>query len=176
MSNFDLTYFYDDELKARPNNKQSMSSFVETLLVEIHKSPEIKKMGEAGNLLKMLERFDEAEAIFANVKLLIDAGSKAAMVNQLRWADVKRYSGNFSEAQAMFEDCLSAIRANTSFEDYKDFALQHLGKLYFDTRRYESAIECFREALKIRESKADVELIESTQFALNASLKRLVSK
>ncbi len=153
-----------------------MSTFVEKLLVEIRNSPDIKKMGKAGNLLKILERFDEAEAIFAKVKLLIEAGSKAELVNQLRWADVKRYRGHFSEAQTMFEHCLKTARINAAFEDYKDFALQHLGKLYFDTRRYESAIECFREALKIRESKADVELIESTQLALNASLKRMVPK
>jgi tetratricopeptide (TPR) repeat protein len=176
LNSFDLTYFYDEELRAHPNNKQSMSTFVETLLVEMRNSPDIQKMGEAGGLLKILERFDEAEVLFARAKLLIVAGSKAELVNQLRWADVKRYRGHFSEAQAMFEDCLSAIQANTSFENYKDFALQHLGNLYFDTRRYESAIECFSEALKIRESKADVELIESTQLALNASLKRLVPK
>ncbi len=165
-----------------PDNPSAMSAFVEKELAEIGELQKTdgkqfcQRMSAVANYLKILRRLPEAQNILEQIDEVIKSsnlGLKTHIVNQLRWADVKRYNYEFSAAKNMFEESLIAIDSNPELSEYKDFALQHLGKLYFDTKDYQNALNFFNDALKLRQLKKNQELIESTQFAIDRTIKNL---
>jgi tetratricopeptide (TPR) repeat protein len=187
LKKFDLTYFYDDELKATPNNRSDMSVFVKIEKEVIEKtdiqslsskdsSLFLSRLGNLANFLKILRRNEEADQIYGLINELIkrfNLGEKTKFVNKLRWADNYRYLGRFDIAETWFEDCFQEIRNDKSLSRYMDFYLQHLGKVYFDQKKYVNALKLFSRALRIRQKKGDQELISSTVQALKATRSKI---
>lgn len=62
-------------------------------------------------------------------------------------------------------------QADKSLQDIEDFLYQHMGKNKLDQGEYEEALAHFYKALEIRLVKNNSELIESTQLAIDATLK-----
>ena len=185
IKNLDLSYSYSDDLKMIPNNVLDMSSFIERELAEITQIQEkdyvqsCQRLGVVGNYLKMLGRLSEAHKIFEHIDDVIKIHNldfKNHLVNQLRWADVKCYDCEFTSARSMFEESLILINSNPSLSGYKDFALQHFGKLFFDIKEYQNALNFFNEAMELRKLKKNEELIQSTEFAIKITLKKIVSQ
>lgn len=54
------------------------------------------------------------------------------------------------------------------------FALQHLGKNYFDMGKWPEAIKCFEEAIELRKEKGDRSLLESSEYAAIVTKNKLV--
>lgn len=183
MKKFDLTYYYDSELKACPKNRVDMAVFVK-MEKEIVGSTDVKRLqedesklfvtrlGNLANFLKILHEYEEANHFYQLIEMLankFNLGEKTKLVNKLRWADNHRYSGQFETAEKWFQECLEQSKKSKEFSKYHDFGLQHLGKVYFDQQYYAKALPLFAEALSLRSKKGDKELIESTSQALTAT-------
>jgi adenylate kinase family enzyme len=187
LKQFDLTYFYDDELKAVPKNRADMSVFVKletevvsqtdmNRLTAKEASLLLSRLGNLANFLKILRRNAEADQIYGLSNELINKfnlSEKVKTVNKLRWADNYRYLAQFSVAETWFNDCYKTIRSNPELSRYEDFYFQHLGKVFFDQKKYVKALPLFSQALRIRVKKNDKELLTSTMQALNATRNRI---
>jgi adenylate kinase family enzyme len=187
LKQFDLTYFYDDELKAVPNNRADMSVFVKLETEVVTKTDMnsltvkeasllLSRLGNLANFLKILRRNTEADQFYGLINELINKfnlSEKVKMVNKLRWADNYRYLTQFSVAETWFNDCYKTIRSNPELSRYEDFYFQHLGKVFFDQKKYVRALELFAHALRIRQKKKDKELLASTMQALGATISKI---
>jgi Flp pilus assembly protein TadD len=69
---------------------------------------------------------------------------------------------------AQYEPALAPARR--AAPDRVDFALQHYGKHLIDAGRIDEAVACLREALRLRQTKGDPALVESTRNALDLAL------
>jgi tetratricopeptide (TPR) repeat protein len=65
------------------------------------------------------------------------------------------------------------ILKQDNISNYKDFYLQHLGKLFFDKGDFKNALTCFEKAMQLRIKKESAELISSTQFAIEITKSRI---
>lgn len=180
MKALDLSYSFRDDLRSWPNNPSDMALFVEnereSLKAFSHNTENVesirehcKRLGESANYLKTLRRVDESLKLFEEIDGYIrryDLGARTLLVNNLRRADVLRYKNDFNSAREIFEKCLLQINETAALKDYKDFALQHLGKLHFDMQNYRKALDFFYEALEVRKIKNEPDLLDSTLLAI----------
>lgn len=84
----------------------------------------------------------------------------------IRLGEAIKYNGNPMKALGIFNEVLDKCKANNNLL-YLDFAIQHKGKCLLELGEIAEAEKCFKEALRLRELKEDILLIESTQQALN---------
>ena len=180
MRQLDLSYSFRDDLRSWPNNPDDMQSFVEAELgelfnMQINLSDQVvardfvKRLGVVANYLKTLRRVDEALVSFEKIDAYINQyglGAKTLLVNNLRRADALRYKNEFAAAQVLFETSLQQASQVADLKDYKDFALQHLGKLHFDMQNYRKALDFFYEAFELRKIKNEPDLLDSTLLAI----------
>ncbi|MEY9973341.1 tetratricopeptide (TPR) repeat protein [Lysinibacillus sp. RC46] len=92
--------------------------------------------------------------------------SNREIVSLIRLGEAIKYNGNPMKALGIFNEVLDKCKANNNLA-YLDFAIQHKGKCLLELGEIAEAEKCFKEALKLRELKGDVSLIESTQQGLN---------
>lgn len=142
--------------------------------------------------LRMLGRLSEAEAL--GWSMLIRSGGAssagkvpnplpyAAITAALRLAHVMHWQERYSEADELFSMALKAAEAAVSDPQKPRtvaltllaFAHQHIGKLYFDERRFDEALNEFQTALALRqEAKSPVDQIESTRQAISTAKVRI---
>jgi RimJ/RimL family protein N-acetyltransferase len=94
-------------------------------------------------------------------------------VTEIRLAQAQQFAGELEQSQALLAEIVARCRCALSVAALLDFALQHLGKVLFDRRRYSDALACFQEALRLREAKNDPELVASTELAIAATTRCL---
>jgi len=92
----------------------------------------------------------------------------ARNVALVRLAQVHQLGGRLTQARELLEAVVKSCRALDALRPMLDFGLQHLGKILFEQGAYERSLLCLREALSIRESKGNSELIASTRLAIAA--------
>ena len=73
----------------------------------------------------------------------------------------------------MFHNIIEMCENQKEVSEYLHFAIQHLGKCYFDQQEYDVALQCFNDSLEIRKKIGDAALIESTQFAIRITKERI---
>jgi hypothetical protein len=76
-------------------------------------------------------------------------------------------------AEQIFDDVLDMCEKQDELSLFKNFALQHLGKLNFDLGDYDVALAYFEKALILRKIKGDKELIERTNFTISVTATKL---
>jgi tetratricopeptide (TPR) repeat protein len=88
------------------------------------------------------------------------------IVSLIRLGEALKYSDQHSDAlnnfNLAFEKCV-----DNNLVECLDFVYQHKGKCLLELARWEEAEECFLAALKLRQEKGDLELIQSTKQALD---------
>jgi tetratricopeptide (TPR) repeat protein len=178
---FNLKYGFADDLLEIPEDPQSIYDFCQMCMAWLEQElsqPEekwdvktvVQVLGKTAAYMKMIRELDEALDLISTSLSLIeqhDLGPKSFVAQSLRWADILRYRGEFGEAEQILEDVLDICEKLESVVIYKDFALQHLGKLNFDLEEYDIALKYFEQALAIRKTKGDQSLIDSTKFAIS---------
>ncbi len=167
------TYF-DKNLRERPEVPSelqeqlcSLKSRLDQILCPKEKA---KCFGEIGICHKLMEQYDEAIQAFQEaIEKGAELRSLAADLH-IRLADTYRLKGDFQTALGIFNEILKERQEWRSLED---FYLQHLGKLYFDQKRYAEALSAFQSAWVLRERKGELELLQSTEIAIQETLKRM---
>ncbi|MEV7189421.1 tetratricopeptide repeat protein [Kitasatospora sp. NPDC093102] len=88
----------------------------------------------------------------------------AVVATGLNLGDAHRYAGDVQTADALYRSALNAARSR--HPELLDFALQHTGKHLMERGDLADAQAHLQEALRLRITKGDAELVESTQAAL----------
>lgn len=188
FEDYDVSYLIDPESLREKLHSQVHAAAQSDLLrrtaaVEARKAPSLSKpsdvaksLGKAGVLLKMLGRLEEAHQCLSKAIFILNDHSKPTaelMTQFIRYYDVLRFQGKMEESESGFLKCLRLTEENPDLWAYRDFAFQHLGKLYFEWTRFDSAKKCFEAALELRLAKKDETLLESTRLALKAVERKL---
>jgi len=187
IEDYDVSYQFDPETLREKLHSPVQASAQSDLLrrsaaAETLKAPTALKpstvamlLGKAGVLLKMLGRLEEADQCLSKAIFILDDHSKPAaelITLLIRHSDVLRFQGKMEESENGFLKCIRMTEENRDLWNYRDFAFQHLGKLYFEWARFEAAKKCFEAALELRLAKKDEKLLESTRLALRALEKK----
>lgn len=125
-------------------------------------------LGDCGELARTLGKLEESKLYLEEALKLsreqTDLGREVA--NLIRLGTTLQYLDYHANGQILLAEALE--KANTpETAQYKDFALQHLGKLLAEKGLYAEAQECFEGAMVLRQQKGQQDLIESTQNALD---------
>ena len=115
----------------------------------------------AGQAARLLGR-DEAAIAHLGRALELRPSPQA----RIRLGEAYRCADRLDEALAELATALAESR-QTPLED---FALQHLGKALTDAGRAREAVEALEHALRLRRTKGDSALVESTEQALERAV------
>ncbi|MGG8410348.1 tetratricopeptide repeat protein [Streptomyces sp. 12297] len=151
-----------------------MTAAVEKIREELQALPEDADIARARVLarwagigLLSLGHHDEARAFLRRALDLAEASgnSRAVIATELNLADAYRYAGEAQNADVLYRRALDGARGQ--HPELVDFALQHLGKHLMEQGSLTPARAHLQEALRLRLTKGDAGLIESTQAALD---------
>ncbi len=171
---FNMNYLIDDSLKEQPVDVEAMLQGIDLLKEQLDIEENILKRASMLSLLGVFNRIaqdfigseenlKEAYQIFKSEKKLV-----AAYVARLRLGVTYQWKQQFSKAEKIFLDCIEIARNSEEKEmvGYEDYALLHLGKCKFDQGFYNEALEYFTQAIELRIVKGDIELIKTTEKAI----------
>ena len=174
----EIIYFDSNEyLREKTSNPFRMKEIIdiaENLLANITNEDEkYFLMGTLGNLYRIYGEQQKAVKILTECVTIANNQntSNREIVALIRLGEAIKYNGNPMKALEIFNEVLEKCKANNNLL-YLDFAIQHKGKCLLELGGFVEAEKCFKEALKLREFKGDVSLIESTRQALNFIKKR----
>ncbi|GAA2812156.1 hypothetical protein GCM10010505_42820 [Kitasatospora aburaviensis] len=91
--------------------------------------------------------------------------TKAVVATGLNLGDAHRYAGDLPAADALYRGALATARSQC--QEILDYALQHFGKHLMESGALADARTHLQEALRLRIAKGDIELLASTQAALD---------
>lgn len=165
-------------LRDQPGDPEALNLQIEArqqLLDSLEPFERLLCLGELGSLYRSLQNYPAAQSYFKQaLKLAITLKDfKRVAANLVRLGVAKHYAGQWTEAQACFEQVLEDSRLE--FQAYHDFAWQHLGKLKVEQNELAFASDCFEQALALRQIKQDPELIRSTKLAIHVLEERRTS-
>ena len=173
LEDFDVSVFFDENLREVPNNPHEMALALKHLITEFERlepkgEERIKQLGQIGSYARILKQFEIAEAAINEALNLCKSNGDAPreVVNLIRLAHIYQWQGQYSESNRLFSLLLERTRSELEAFYLEDFVLQHTGKNYFEQQRYAEALELFERALEIRVAKGDESLIESTEVAI----------
>jgi HTH-type transcriptional regulator, pleiotropic regulator of extracellular virulence genes len=160
----------NDKLREIPVDMASMQSGIaEIKKFVLDEDDEVAKarwMSQLGYYQNIVGEHDVAQA---NLQQALKLFRKHGLVNftivaKLRMAQVLQYSGDLEMALAIVDALEEELE--DEYVVYHDFILQHKGKILFDMKAYDPALECLNDALTIRKEKGDKALIDSTRYAM----------
>lgn len=127
----------------------------------------LRLLGQLGDTARTLNQPQASLDYLQEALKLADSrhDARSALANRIRLGTTLQYLDRFEEAGDHFEQALRAS-LEPELADYRDFALQHTGKLLAEQGHYEHARHCFEQALQLRQRKGDAELIASSEDAL----------
>ncbi|WP_127718241.1 tetratricopeptide repeat protein [Halobacteriovorax sp. HLS] len=173
LNKFNLNYLFNSSLREVPDDVQGMKNYISRQVNGLEKILEpiarVKVLGEIGSYSRMLENLNQAEEFLNEAMALIDKhdlGIKYWVQNGIRLAHIYQWQGRYDIAEEMFYDLEEMCELKREVSDYLHFVIQHIGKFNFQICSFEVALECFEEALAIREKLGDQSLIDSSKYAI----------
>jgi tetratricopeptide (TPR) repeat protein len=129
-------------------------------------SADVPVLRQLGIGLIVLGRYAEAIETLEQALLVATASGdvKRMIALHLNLGDAHRYAGRFAQAEPHNQTALRLAREHAAEQEH--FALQHLGKLRLDQKRFAEARDYLLDALRQREAMHDDSLVESTRLAL----------
>lgn len=190
ISDYNLSYTYDDDLNELPEEPSDMDAYASILIahsrVEMER-PEserswlqiAKSLGMAGSLRKMTGQYEDAEKLL-RYSLYIIALKKLSSTyyvqQSIRLYDVCKRSGSYEKAITELSEIVDLCSKNESLHWYLDVALHHLGKVQYSMGSLEAALQSFQKALDLRFRKKDQNLIDSSQIAIEICRLKLAQR
>ncbi len=159
-------------LLAVPEDRVAMQSRCAALASESATEPDpavaAAKASLAGSLCLILGRSEDARRYceFALARQDGTAQSRARVVTEIRLAQALLRLGHGDDSVNLLTGIAERCRQESELSSMLHFALQHLGKAFWETGRSDHARVAFLEALALRREIGDQDLIESTEMAL----------
>lgn len=147
QKNYNLSYGYGDDLREIPEDANSMVEYCQAVTRWIHH--------------EMSKEEDQWDV----VSLVTQIGQGAAFLKML---------GSLDEAEDIFNCVIEICEKEKEVSVYLDVAYQDMGKLHFDLEDYKKALHYFDRALELRKIKKDQSLIDSTEMAIDVTMKKLL--
>ena len=173
-----LRYTFDENLQEVLENPKDAHQHVQTLLNQANTAENplerSKNLGLAGVFLRMLRKLEEAQMYLEEAIQILSTNPnhRQLCIQQIRLAHVYQWQKDFSRSNILFDQLLESEQKS----ELADFVWQHVGKNYFDQKRYKEALDSFQNALKLRQIKnSPKDQIESSENAISETLKRLGS-
>jgi tetratricopeptide (TPR) repeat protein len=184
---FNLNYKHNADMKAVPDDRNSMQAYVDFLLERVTKvkldSENLRAMvkiyGEIGTYANILGNYDLAEQYLKKALTLIDEkklGILSWATNTIRYGDTLRFKKDLLGAETAYRSVLEMAGRFPELKDLEDFAWQHLGKLKITEGDLKIAQDYLSKARALREKKGIKELIDSTDIALKIIQSKLSIK
>jgi tetratricopeptide (TPR) repeat protein len=171
---FNMDYKINKELREQPVDMDAMLMGIDHLKEELENEENQIKRASILSLLGVFSRISgdyigsenflkESYEIFKTEKKFL-----AAFVARLRLGVTYQWKEQYSKSEKIFLSCIDIARNSDdpALAGYEDFALQHLGKCKFDQGLINEALDYFTEAMELRIVKGDLELIKSTEKAI----------
>lgn len=165
----EIIYFdSDDNFREKSSDLSKLEQFIIDAEILLENSTNDKDRyflrSILGNFYRIYGQPQKAISYFTNC--LNDASEnkdiKKEIVTLIRLGEAWKYDSNQNKALVIFNEALVKCREHNQNE-YLDFALQHKGKCLLELGRLIEAEYCLLEALRLRQLKGDIFLIESTQ-------------
>lgn len=179
LSDFDFSYFFDDNLTEVPNNPKSFYEGILHLekeaLNEKNVLKKIRLLSKTGTLCRTYGENLKSEEYLLKALNLTDKSEHTVeyIIANLRLSLTYKKLKKFELSLHLLSELESMITKNESVIQYMDFVYQHKGKVLFGMNKFSEALAYFEKALKLREIKGDEELISSTEFAIQTTKNRL---
>jgi len=136
-----------------------------------------KVLGEAGVYARILNKYDISQKLLEQSISLYETQllNMNALVIQIRLTTLFYWQGKFDASVSSFTKIIHLIKGmnNVKANPLLAFAFQHFGKCRFEQKRYSEAMTLFSEAHQLRLIDGDLDLINSTQFAMEVTQKKI---
>ncbi len=156
-----LLYKFDEKFREIPINREGMEVEVEKMIEEFSKTNDLRLSSKIGVYLRILGRVEEGLFYIKNSHKYNKKGEIYYIIDSIRLLSCYQWLSDFYKCNKIIKEL-----EGMELYNYKDFFLQHCGKVYFDEKNYLKAKDAFRKALVIRKEKGDKELIQSTMGVL----------
>ena len=168
-------FYLDENLRFIPKDPSALKSYIEGLKIKLDSEAlplnKVNLMGEIGYYLNCLCKHSEAKKILEKTLKIIDKehlGLKKRIQNEIRLGHVLQFQKDFKQSNLLFSSIINICSKNNYLEYFLSYAYQHNGKNLFDQKRYQDALDCFQEALKLRlKQNAPKDQVESTRSAIH---------
>jgi tetratricopeptide (TPR) repeat protein len=130
------------------------------------------KMSMAAFMLATAGQADSAETLLRDaIRVQAVNSARPALVSRLRLVQVLQELDKPEDALAEAKAAHEIASSDESLADLRDFVLHHLGKALLEAGQHMEGVDYLYEALRLRQAKADEQLILSTQMALDVALR-----
>lgn len=161
---------FDEQLREVAADRQAVLAAAEAAAEALDRSDErdadekVRLLGYLANAERALGNYDRAASRLGECLAVAEqtGDERAVTVTLIRLGEVFRSAERLVDAERYLRMALARSRGGS----LEDFALQHLGKCLTDAGRLDDARGYLSEALRIREAKADPDLVSSTRAAL----------
>lgn len=179
MQNKFQTYL-DENLKDIPINPEDVRAFIANYNISILKHLNVEEyvnlLNDLGTAHRILGDLRSAESCFIHSLFLIENNQlnvNLKILHKIKLAHVYQWMKLFNKSNELFNEIIELCHSNSNQKEYLAFALQHAGKNLYDQQKYKKALNCFKEALKIRlDLGISNEQIKASEHAINQCLKK----
>lgn len=183
MCVYNLNFLFDEKLKDFFEKPSDVHRYIEEEIKQLKKTSDmlerVKMLGLIGVHFRILEDLDRSKKYLQEAIQLIrenNLGLKLQVVNEMRLAHTYQWERNFELSKEIFEKLEKICELESDVVCYRHFLFQHFGKYYFDLKEYKRALYYFKNALLLRKNDGEQSLIESSQFAIEITEKKLNDK
>ncbi|MEU6792475.1 tetratricopeptide repeat protein [Nonomuraea wenchangensis] len=161
MREIDRLVAYDERQRMVPRDRERLVAVVESVRAQAPADHATLRAFGVG----LLVLGEHGEAIH-HLRRALDLADndRRRIAASINLADAHRYSGDTASAESLCREALALARREAPA--LTGFALQHLGKALAELGRVREAREALEEALALRMSEGDPELIARTRAAL----------
>lgn len=180
---FNMEFSFGDDLREVPEDSEQMRKGLEWLqdkLVELGPEDSSKAallLTQIAGYARIMGDYTLSEKCFLDSIRVFEEAGKTELVfaNKLRMAVLYQHQKNYTKSSEIYTKSIHFIRnsKNSKVKNYLDFALQHYGKQKFEQKMFKEALDLFMEAYELRLAKGDLDLMSSTEIAINAAKEAL---
>lgn len=182
---FNMKFSYGDDLREVPEDSEQMRKGLEWLqdkIVEVGSDDPKKSavlLSQIGGYARIMGDFDLSEKCYLDAIKSFEElkATEQVFAAKLRLAVTYLHQRKFTKSTEIFEKAIKIMRGSKSpaVRNYLDFALQHFAKQKFEQGFYKEALDMFMETYELRLIKGDLELLASTEFAINKTKAKIES-
>lgn len=182
---YNMKFSYGDDLREVPEDSEQMRKGLDWLqdkIIEL--APDDTKkaavlLAQIGGYARIMGDFDLSEKCYHDAIKSFESlkATEQVFATKLRLAVTYQFQKKFTKSTEIYEKAIKIMRSSKSpaVRNYLDFALQHFGKQKFEQGFFQEALDFFMETYELRIVKGDLDLVASTEFAINKTKEKIDS-